>query len=246
MTTEMNYREGPVKTREYDACHYMIVSGSMSGKKPEQTKEEEPAENMEDDSDKSGGRRLDGHEGEEETENGTEGESTTEGDVGTEMTEVKEEESENGEESSNKNLKSILYIKVTAMENMNVYIYGGPHRDKALQMIVPDNEMPTIDQLYTIDASKGDGFLVVAFPNIDSVTKLEFSYWEELVEVEESSGQNQLVEAEEEDDMTMLYGLGGVGVLFLCICVCVVCVIRKKRAMANKIGLELPPEATDR
>lgn len=78
------------------------------------------------------------------------------------------------------------------------------------------------------------------------MTKLEFSYWEELQEVEEAGGGELLAEDEEEEDMMMLYGIAGVGVLFLCICICVVCVIRKKRAMANKIGMELPPEPTDR
>jgi hypothetical protein len=48
-TTEMNYKEGPVDTREYDACHYMIVSGSVKD-------------------DKSGARRLDGHGGEDDGE----------------------------------------------------------------------------------------------------------------------------------------------------------------------------------
>ena len=174
----------------------MIVSGSMQKKDTAQTKEEEPAQSEEEKSEESGGRRLDGHEGEKEIEGEAEGETETVGDDSAEGSEMKQEESMNGEEPSSKNLKSILYVKVTAMDNMNVYIYGGPHRDQALQMVVPDNEMPTIDQLYTIDASEGDGFLIVAFPNVDSVTKLEFSYWEELVEVEEIVEGSQLVEVE--------------------------------------------------
>jgi hypothetical protein len=50
-TTEMNYKEGPVDTREYDACHYMIVSGSTKSN-----------------DDKSGARRLDGHGGKDDDE----------------------------------------------------------------------------------------------------------------------------------------------------------------------------------
>jgi hypothetical protein len=132
------------------------------------------------------------------------------------------------------------------MDNMNVYIYGGPNRDEALMQIVPDNEMPNLNQLYTIDGSTGNGFLVVAFPNVDSVTRLEFSYWEELKEVEDLVAENVLSDSDNEDDMMMLYALAGFGVLFLCICISVVCVIRKKRAMAAKIGMELLPEPTDR
>ena len=52
-TTEMNYREGPVEVREYDACHYMIVSGSKAAQKQDEENEDN----------QSGGRRLDGHEG---------------------------------------------------------------------------------------------------------------------------------------------------------------------------------------
>jgi len=62
-------------------------------------------------------------------------------------------------------MKPIIYIKVTAIENVNVYIYGGPNRDEATITIIKDNMMATIGQLYTIDASTGNGLLLVAFPD---------------------------------------------------------------------------------
>lgn len=46
--------------------------------------------------------------------------------------------------------------------------------------------------------------------------------------------------------MMMLYAVAGAGVLLLCLCICVICIIRKKRAQQSKVGLELPPEQTDR
>lgn len=63
--------------------------------------------------------------------------------------------------------KLVLYVKVTAMDNMNVYIYGGKNRDEANTMVVAENAMPTVGELYTLDATDGQGFLVVAFPNQD-------------------------------------------------------------------------------
>ena len=72
------------------------------------------------------------------------------------------------------------------MDNMNVYIYGGASRDNATIKVIPDNTMPTIGQLYTIDATNGDGFLVVAFPSQDTDTKFEFSYWEEQIAIEDN------------------------------------------------------------
>lgn len=73
----------------------------------------------------------------------------------------------------------ILYLKVVAMDNMNVYIYGGKNRDDANIMVVPENAMPTIGELYTLDATDGNGFLIVAFPNQDQDTNFEIEYWEE-------------------------------------------------------------------
>lgn len=137
-TTEMNYRDGTIDVREYDACHYMIVSGSMSK------------------ADKSGGRRLDGHENNEKQGEGQEGEEATSND-GSDSSNPEnkdaagEEEPEmiadrvDGEERDTSNLKPILYLKVTAMENMSVYVYGGPDRDQATMQVVPDNEMPTLE-----------------------------------------------------------------------------------------------------
>ena len=51
--------------------------------------------------------------------------------------------------------KLVLYVKVTAMENMNVYIYGGKNRDEANTMVVAENAMPTVGELYTLDATDG-------------------------------------------------------------------------------------------
>ena len=44
-----------------------------------------------------------------------------------------------------KKMKPILYVKVTAMDNMNVYLYGGPNRDEATISVVKDNMMATVD-----------------------------------------------------------------------------------------------------
>ena len=93
-----------------------------------------------------------------------------------------EEETEEQEESEDTKVVSkqlILYLKVVAMDNMNVYIYGGKDRDNANIMVVPENAMPTIGELYTLDATDGNGFLIVAFPNQDQDTTFEIEYWEE-------------------------------------------------------------------
>lgn len=63
--------------------------------------------------------------------------------------------------------KPTLYFKVTEMENINVYIYGGKSRNEATVSLVPGNEMPSINEVYMIDASADEGILVVAFPNKD-------------------------------------------------------------------------------
>lgn len=47
---------------------------------------------------------------------------------------------------------------------MNVYLYQGTDKDKAIKPIVTDNAMVTKGELYTIDADD-NGLLLVAYPN---------------------------------------------------------------------------------
>lgn len=65
------------------------------------------------------------------------------------------------------------------MDNINVYVYGGKNKDEATLMVVQGNEMPQVGQLYTIDSTNGNGFLIVAFPNKDVDTNFEIEFWEE-------------------------------------------------------------------
>ena len=65
------------------------------------------------------------------------------------------------------------------MINMNVYIYGGKNRDEASISIIPNNQMPIQDEEYLIDATDGNGIMIVAFPKYDSQTEFAFTYWAE-------------------------------------------------------------------
>ena len=106
--------------------------------------------------------------------------------------------------------------------------------------------MPTIGQLYTIDASSGNGFLVVAYPNFNVSTNLEFTFWEEQRVFERANDEDAIFEEDEEEDLGTLYAVLAIGVLLVALCICVICVIRKKRSMVNKIGMEVLPEPTER
>jgi len=68
-----------------------------------------------------------------------------------------------------------IYIEVSKMTNMNVYIYGGPDRFSATEQITKGNQMPVTGRNYSIPVSKG--VLVVAYPNQEVDTEFEFKYW---------------------------------------------------------------------
>lgn len=61
------------------------------------------------------------------------------------------------------------------MDEMNVYIYGGKDRFSATEKIVDHNDQVTPNKEYSIPYTKG--MLVIAFPNKDKDTELEFKYW---------------------------------------------------------------------
>ena len=142
-------------------------------------------------------------------------------------------------------MKPTIYFKVTEMKNVNVYVYGGKSKEKATISLVTNNEMPSENEVYMVDASDDDGILVVAFPNKDQMdTKFAFSYWAEEI-LEDPVGEDDVIQNFEEDLIFMMI-VGVVGVCLLCICICVICVIRKKRIQAHKIANEISPEPTDR
>ena len=108
-----------------------------------------------------------------------------------------------------------------------------------------------------VDATYGDGILVVAFPDKDADTEFSFEYWvEELIE--EMVIDEDIEETPFGVDMMLIYAIAGTGVCLLLICCCVICIIRRKRMLANtKVGMEVggmpmgnmmmpPPEGTDR
>jgi hypothetical protein len=63
---------------------------------------------------------------------------------------------------------------VTKATEMNVYLYGGKDRFSATLPVVQNNEPLTVGQTYKIDSDIG--FLLVAYPNLDSDTEFEFTY----------------------------------------------------------------------
>ena len=64
----------------------------------------------------------------------------------------------------------MIYIKITAMSNMNVYLYSGSNRDEMTKSVVPNNIMPAIDETYMVDATEGHKLMVVAFPEMNMET----------------------------------------------------------------------------
>ena len=58
---------------------------------------------------------------------------------------------------------------------MNVYIYEGKDRHTANKSIVANNEQPSIGKEYGVDFTSG--ILIIAFPNENVATELEFVYW---------------------------------------------------------------------
>ena len=136
-------------------------------------------------------------------------------------------------------MRVILYFKITVMENMNVYLYGGKGRDDATISIVPDNVMPELNKIYELDATNGDGFLLIAYPNKDSETKFEFQYWEELIEYDEMAGGGGLFDQDDDLVVMLLVVILAAVLSILCICLTIVFLIRKHRAMINKIEIEI-------
>lgn len=58
---------------------------------------------------------------------------------------------------------------------MNVFLFGGKDRLSATSKIVKDNEKAEVDETYSFDYK--EGILVIAYPNQDKETELEFEYW---------------------------------------------------------------------
>lgn len=58
---------------------------------------------------------------------------------------------------------------------MNVYIYEGTSRDSATKSLVSSNRMPTVGATYSVSASSG--IMIIAYPNEDVETDLQFEYW---------------------------------------------------------------------
>lgn len=81
---------------------------------------------------------------------------------------------------------SIQFSVLDATE-MNVFIYGGNSKTNASIPLIKGNAQVQVGQTYTIDAT--DGILVVAYPNKEKSTRLEFVY--QLVPKVTASGNDQ-------------------------------------------------------
>ena len=77
---------------------------------------------------------------------------------------------------------------------MNVYLYAGRDRFSAWTQVVPDNEAATVDEPYYV--AYDVGMLLVAYPNLEQTTNLEFTY--QLVVV--STVEYSLLGSQIEDD----------------------------------------------
>ena len=76
------------------------------------------------------------------------------------------------------NADSKLYLRLTKKSGgMNVYVWEGLSRDEARQPVVEGNRQPVVAERYWVPVSSG--FLVVAFPDEDVETELEFEVWVE-------------------------------------------------------------------
>ena len=68
-----------------------------------------------------------------------------------------------------------LIVKLTKLKNMNVFIYEGPDRDNA-KTNINENMQLVVGNNYTV--SYKSGMLMVAYPEKDVETELEFEYHE--------------------------------------------------------------------
>ena len=66
-------------------------------------------------------------------------------------------------------------FRLNSKQEINVYIYEGLERDKATKSLIPNNLMPEVGKIYSV--SSNSGILVVAWPNKNKQTKIEFEYW---------------------------------------------------------------------
>ena len=69
----------------------------------------------------------------------------------------------------------MVQVQIKHDDNMNVFLYGGKNRTVATKSIVADNASPQEGEIYAFDYN--EGILVVAYPNKDVATELEFDYW---------------------------------------------------------------------
>jgi len=78
-----------------------------------------------------------------------------------------------------KGIKSVLglriFMKVIKKKNVNVYLYGGRDRFNAIGNVVYGNEQVEIGKNYTVKNT--EGFMMIAYPEKDVETELEFEYW---------------------------------------------------------------------
>ena len=80
------------------------------------------------------------------------------------------------EQIDNSNNDKAIKFKITKKNNVAVYIYGGSNRFDATKSIIQENNQPSVDQEYIVDASTG--LLIVAYPTeINKETDLSFIYW---------------------------------------------------------------------
>ena len=88
--------------------------------------------------------------------------------------------------------------------------------------------MPKLGEQYMVDASKQDGILIVAFPNKNTKTDLEFSFWKEMVPV------NEVVEDDNADEELIMMIIIGTSYCCCCtLCCSIIYIIRRKRMQSH-------------
>jgi len=107
-----------------------------------------------------------------------------------------------------------IYLNIDRLRNMNVYVYQGLSRDNATVPINENKRLKVGDRLYV---NYTDGMFLVAFPDQDVYTELEFT-----VQVTEYQGNWYKIKkiTNIPDGFNTLLTLIGVVVLISLLCIC--------------------------
>ena len=114
-----------------------------------------------------------------------------------------------------------LFLKISSMKGVNVYINGGTDFKNASQVLVPNNGTVTVDKWYSIDQSSN--FIIVVVPLKNQETDFRFYYY---TIGEKNEWYNTVYENHfaGEDNSVKWYGalvlVGILALLVLCILLC--------------------------